>query len=541
MFFLLIPLATDSSSAQPIELVSPNPESQGQFGYLAVIPDARGPGLGNVLVGAPGEGPAPSPSDAGRAYLFNGSTGTFIATLSSPNEEVFGIFGVPSSSVPDVNGDGFPELVVAAQLEDPGSSPENAGRAYIFDGSTYQVLKTHISPNEVTDGRFGRPVAGISDVNGNGTGDVIVGARNESPGGSPSSSGRAYILDGSSGVLIHTLTSPSETLNGLFGGTLAVVPDVKSDGMDDILVGAFGESSGEGRVHLFDGSTGNWLRTFDSPTPRLAGEFGGVVAGVPDTNGDGRGDVIVGAPGEYPDGGSIGAGRAHLFDGSNGDLLLTLESPDEAIAISAGDFGRVVMGSADLNGDGLGEILIGESDGGPDTTGQVYVFDGSNGDLLYTLVSPNEEPDGDAQFARVAGGDLNGDGETDLAVGAWGETVSGLNAAGRTYIYHAPFPSVDIAPGNIGFGTQTINQGPTASMAVILTNTGSESLPITEVKLVGTGASQFTIIADSGETSLGVGMSRAVDVAFDPDSEGIKEAKLRFVSHSFVWQTELTG
>ncbi|MCA9444413.1 MAG: choice-of-anchor D domain-containing protein, partial [Candidatus Omnitrophica bacterium] len=119
--------------------------------------------------------------------------------------------------------------------------------------------------------------------------------------------------------------------------------------------------------------------------------------------------------------------------------------------------------------------------------------------------------------------------------------VSSLNAAGRAYIYHAPFPSVDMSPGNINFPDRDPNDGPTASETVTITNTGTDPLQITEVKIVGTNGDQFTITGDSGETSIGVALNRTVDVAFDPNSLGEKRAKLRIVSHSFVWQTDLVG
>ncbi|MCA9425857.1 MAG: FG-GAP repeat protein, partial [Candidatus Omnitrophica bacterium] len=340
--------------------------------------------------------------------------------------------------------------------------------------------------------------------------------------------------------VIHTLVSPNETTNGDFGSAVGSLPDVNSDGVDDIVVGALGESLLQGKSYIFDGASGALLRTLNSPTPITGGQFGFSVSGVPDTNGDGRGDVVVGAYKEDPGDSPYDAGRVHLFDGSTGELIFSLQSPDEGIASGARWFGYVIRGSDDINGDGRGETLVGEIYGGPGTSGQVHIFSGSNGDLLYTLVSPNEEPDGSAAFAIPVVDDLNGDGAPDLVVGAPNENPT-PSIGGRAYIYHSPFPSVDMSPTTLDFPDQDPIDGPTSSLVATITNTATDTLQITEVEIVGTDADQFTITGDSGEASIGVGLSRTVDVAFDPSSLGDKKAKLRFVSHSFVWQTDLVG
>ncbi|MCA9450234.1 MAG: FG-GAP repeat protein, partial [Candidatus Omnitrophica bacterium] len=72
--------------------------------------------------------------------------------LASPNEEVGGDFGWYLSGVPDINGDGSGDVVVGARSDDPGGSPTDAGRAYIFDGATGALLQTLVSPNEEDTG-----------------------------------------------------------------------------------------------------------------------------------------------------------------------------------------------------------------------------------------------------------------------------------------------------------------------------------------------------------------------------------------------------
>jgi hypothetical protein len=165
-------------------------------------------------------------------------------------------------------------------------------------------------------GGFGISVSGISDVNGDGRGDVIVGAYNESPGSSPKNAGRAYIFDGSTGLLLHSLAAPDEDQEALFGWSVDGLADGNGDHLGDVIVGAYfyGSiyTSSQGRAYLFDGATGSHLSTL-SPPDLEGGYFGWSVAAIADRNGDNLDEVIVGAPTAdlHPDIG--GGGKSYLF------------------------------------------------------------------------------------------------------------------------------------------------------------------------------------------------------------------------------------
>jgi hypothetical protein len=120
-------------------------------------------------------------------------------TLVSPNEEASGYFGGSVSGAGDVNGDGYDDVVLGAYGESPSSNPNLSGRSYVFDGQTGNALHTVVSPNEEVAGFFGYSVSGAGDVNMDGYDDVLIGAKQENPGSSPDSAGRAYIF---SGILI---------------------------------------------------------------------------------------------------------------------------------------------------------------------------------------------------------------------------------------------------------------------------------------------------------------------------------------------------
>lgn len=430
-------LAT-AASAQPLELVSPNEEKWGGFGYVAGIPDVNGDGRGDVVVGAPGESPVPSATSAGRAYIFSGADGILLSTLVSPNPQIEGLFGLVTSGVPDLDGDGRGDVVVGTRFEDTIPGATNTGRAYIFSGSDGALLSTLASPNEETQGAFSQSLSGIPDMNGDGRGDVIVGANGEDVAGA-TSAGRAYIFSGSDGTVLKTLVSPNVQIIGIFGYSVSGVPDVDGDGRGDVVVGAPRDSQGAspdgaGRAYVFSGSDGALLSTLMSPNEEYDGLFGAAVSGVPDADGDGRGDVIVGAFAE-----SGYSGRAYLFSGSDGALLSSLAP------VNLGQFGRWVSGIPDMDGDGRGDVVVGAHSNFTSGPGEAHIFSGTDGTLLATLVSPNPATSGYFYGLRLSGmPDANRDGLGDVAVGATTDDPgSSPDHAGRAYIFSSSSLSVE--------------------------------------------------------------------------------------------------
>ncbi|MFO0872854.1 MAG: hypothetical protein U0575_02630 [Phycisphaerales bacterium] len=269
---------------------SPNPESFGRFGVaIAGIDDLTGDNRGDYIIGS--EQTVSGDGEAGRAYVYSGSTGNLLRSHTSPNSQFFGFFSDSVAGVPDCNGDGRGDYIIGAPYEDAGGISES-GRAYLYSGTNGALLHTYTSPNPENTGRFGGSVGGLPDAGGNGLGDVVIGAAFEDPGAAPSEAGRAYIFSGTSYLLLETLVSPNEQASGYFGGAVGGVADRDGDGFGDVVVGA--SSEGNGRAYIFSGATGGLIATI-APSLQSTGQLGNAVSGVPDCNGDGHGDVIVGA------------------------------------------------------------------------------------------------------------------------------------------------------------------------------------------------------------------------------------------------------
>jgi hypothetical protein len=165
-----------------------------------------------------------------------------LLTLVSPNAQVEGRFGWSPTGISDVDGDGVDDFLIGAPAEDTEQAG-GAGRAYVMSGATGEpVLPPLVSPNAVEIGRFGLSLAGVSDVDGDGADDFLISAPFEH--GIFPNAGRVHIMSGATGEPILSLTSPNAGENGRFGSFVTEVSDIGSDGADGFLIGAPYEDAG---------------------------------------------------------------------------------------------------------------------------------------------------------------------------------------------------------------------------------------------------------------------------------------------------------
>ena len=163
----------------------------------------------------------------GRAYVYDGATGSVLLTLAPQVHSPFSRFGeFFTSSAGDVNADGMSDIFVA----DYNSSVENkyAGKAYVFSGVDGSILQV-FSGNAV-DGLG--PGRGIGDINGDGHADLIVAAYTNSEGAP--FAGKTYLFSGLDGAVLRTITG---NIPGDLQGVDAVgLGDLNGDGLQDYLI-----------------------------------------------------------------------------------------------------------------------------------------------------------------------------------------------------------------------------------------------------------------------------------------------------------------
>ena len=136
---------------------------------------------------------------------------------------------------------------------------------------------------------------------------------------------QVFVFNGKTGDELYEIDSPTFDTMPSFGAALAGGQDFNKDGRPDIVVGAPLKAGNRGAVYVFNGPTGDLIRSLKPAVVQDFAKFGASVYASADVTGDGRADIIVGAPGKDVNG-AFGAGQAYVYDGVRGRLNKTLNS-----------------------------------------------------------------------------------------------------------------------------------------------------------------------------------------------------------------------
>lgn len=447
--------------------------------------DTNGDGYDDLLIGAYGES-----ANSGSTYLVHTrpnvelervvDLSTAAAKWVGESEDDWSGRAVAGGH--DLAGTGGTHAVIGAWYDD--GSGNNAGAVYVVGTAANGTV-------ELTDARaklFGEDrvdyagvdVASPGDVTGDGFADLLVGAeQNDSFG--LNNPGAAYLVPGPLQGQIQL--SDNDTFyrflgsqaNQRVGCKVASAGFVDDDAFPDILISAclanIGTKTNAGQVYLYTSellqqhAPGDFLLVADDgnddePQREPSGAFGGFadgdiagidLSGAGDVDGDGRDEIVIGAA--YNDDAGIDAGAVYV----SLDPLTNMQTPEITIlGERAGDlFGISVAGVGDVDGDGFDDIAVGaigydHPDGSADDAGALYLFFGplmagfdglidlselDQGTLETRVIRLRGESAFDLVGQSVAAaGDTNGDGFSDVLVGAYGRD-GGAPSSGAAYLF----------------------------------------------------------------------------------------------------------
>ncbi|MGG7660906.1 FG-GAP-like repeat-containing protein [Dyadobacter sp. BHUBP1] len=416
-----------------------------QMGYsVSSAGDVNKDGYSDVIVGSPYWEDSPAQNNEGAAFLYFGgpvnpqnaptgiNAGSWVVFQSDQAEANFGISVAMAG---DVNADGYSDFMVGAHMYDKGQT--NEGVAFLYygldNGLGYDPPKTEILESNQADAMFGYSLAGAGDINADGASDIVIGARLYDINANKTNEGAAFMFKGNINstpvsasqpqvILMSQIATPQA--DARFGHTVSTAGDVNGDGYADIAIGAYyfdGGLNNEGAVYIHHGNASGVNSVADKVIEgeQFGAEFGWSVASAGDVNGDGYGDLLVGA--RYFDNGHLNEGAAFVYHGSSTGLNTTAASMIES---NQGDawLGFAVSSAGDVNGDGYSDILVGSYafDHGQTDEGQVFVYHGSAGTVGPTAkgVSYSTASGALAGSSVSSAGDVNGDGLNDVIVGA---------------------------------------------------------------------------------------------------------------------------
>lgn len=386
--------------------------------------------------------------------------------------------GYTISALGDINNDGFDDIIFSNNTSAAGQN-----HSYILYGGSGILTSTDIpslvassaislvnNPTGVLD-YSGSHVSGIGDFNGDGVEDYIVGQSQN--GSSVMNVGQISIVDGTT----HTsLASFSGTNGSLTGASVSGVGDIDNDGYADAIFGA----PGMDRAYLYKGD--NSSAALVSQTGVTGSNFGEVVEGIGDFDGDGYNDFVVGAPSNGGNNGTV-----YLYQGNSSGAFVQMGA---TVSGSTGtSFGSYLSSLGDINGDGLSDFYVGDAA----SAGKIFMGNASG---MTTNINFNFSSSPYTVTGVGSAGDFNGDGYDDFVIS--------LADSGETHAFMVFGKSTGL-PGTLDL--TYLKNGANAIEYTFNTANSGDRLDITSVgDLNGDGYDDFAIGAyDVNGTAAGTG------------------------------------
>ena len=311
----------------------------------------------------------------GRSFMYSGRTGREMWRVTGA-QAIRAHWYLVGAFIGDIDGDGGDDIA----LGQPSAGEKDQGRVDVYSGRSGALLHSFIG--EVDKGQTGRDVAGLGDVDRDGTPDFAFISRCDVDGRTSIRSGR----DGSE--ILSLARQWPRCVRG--------AGDINGDGRADIAVGSWNISLRGLGVGVYSGADGSII--YDLARRHLDDDFfGWTLAAGHDLTGDDIPDVIASGGASYADRPFV-----YLIDGGTG-VASALRLPAE---LGAGGLFGYTTHLGDVNGDGTVEAVIGDLRGH-------FVFDAASGRVLSTS-PPSRLGRGGVFGIELVLGDVNGDGFADV-------------------------------------------------------------------------------------------------------------------------------
>jgi len=313
--------------------------------YLAMKMYRNYDGAGHTFGDRSVSAAAPNPDQVSAFASIRSSDGALMIMVVNKNL----VSGGPNTAV-TVNLSNFAGTGVAQEWQLAATNPNNLTVASITHPGNLTVTGnsfTFTSPNQSVELFVIAPASTTPPP-------VKLYAVGAGAGGGP----HVRVFDAATGTQKYSFFAYAANFTG---GVRVATADVNGDGTQDIIT-VPGPGGGP-HVKVFDGATGNLIRSFFAYGPTFTG---GVFVAAADLNKDGKADIITGAD-------SGGGPHVKVFDGATGNLLLSF------FAYGASFSGGVRVAAADVTGDGAADIITGAGPGGGP---HVRAFDGTSLALL---------------------------------------------------------------------------------------------------------------------------------------------------------------
>lgn len=480
-------------------------QEEGQTGFaVAHAGDINGDLWPDMLIGSPGIGR---------------ETGEVALVVSAPNLNTMNIYsashifigkypyehaGVDLDGIGDIQDDGFADFIVGA---DQTGLHENLDHGY---GAVYIVSGLHVIPRAIRgldeaymeirgeeDSAFGNTVAGVGDINGDGFSDYMVSA----PGYDTNTAKGVYVFLGGSTYTDATDSEAHFLLAPTFENRYEIeyIGDINYDGVDDIGIGANGFAGNDpADAYIYWGGLGIFgdFTVGDADiqlVPKHPQDRAHYLASIGDVNGDSRDDLFVGAP--YNDSNGNNAGEVYVIFGeelSRRGVISLDQANYRLYGDNPGDRLGYVHRGGDLNGDRQKDLLVGAPGYSKDYANQGKLY-GLLIDVQAPWQSPNIE---DLATHFIEGPEKNA---------RWGRKVAFVGDVDRSglsdFVLASPNKSLPLI-------TQTPNYE-----QEILSNVGEVRL----LSLSVTGCQDCTEYCDDGIDNDHNGYTDCYDVTCDTD------------------------